>query len=680
MRKILITSALPYANGSIHLGHLVEYVYADIWVRFQKMQENTECWYVCADDTHGTPVMLRAQKENMTPEDLIARVQKEHTRDFNSFLIGFDHYYSTHSQETEELSCLIYNRLKKEDLIEIKNVAQYYDNQAQMFLPDRYIKGECPKCGALDQYGDNCEKCGAAYSPTDLKNPYSAITGAKPELKNSEHYFFKLSDPRCEAFLREYTSAENKILQTEAANKMREWLGEKGENKLHDWDISRDAPYFGFKIPGTENKYFYVWMDAPVGYMGAFKNLCNKKGLNFEEWFNPDSTTQLYHFIGKDILYFHALFWPAELKYAGFRTPNGIFAHGFLTVNGEKMSKSRGTFITAESYIDCGLNPEWLRYYYAAKLNSSFEDIDLNLKDFVLRVNADLIGKLVNIASRCSGFIFKKFEGKVLKIENHLPVLNELKNAQNKIEKLYCEREYSKAMREIMFLAEKVNQYIDQLKPWELAKNNQNDLILHQCVSNALELFRILMIYLKPVLPKLSQNVETFLNINPLKWNDVDNHLKENHTIKKFQHLMARMELNQLENLIAANKIEETKPAKTQEKKQEENQNECTMADFEKVDLRVAEIIQAENVDNADKLLRLIVDWGDGKTHQVFSGIKKHYSPQDLIGKKVVVIANLKPRKMKFGLSEGMILAASDEDNLFLIQAEQNTKKGMKIK
>ena len=567
MRKILITSALPYANGSIHLGHLVEYVYADIWVRFQKMQENTECWYVCADDTHGTPVMLRAQKENMTPEDLIARVQKEHTRDFNSFLIGFDHYYSTHSQETEELSCLIYNRLKKEDLIEIKNVAQYYDNQAQMFLPDRYIKGECPKCGALDQYGDNCEKCGAAYSPTDLKNPSSAITGAKPELKNSEHYFFKLSDPRCEAFLREYTSAENKILQTEAANKMREWLGEKGENKLHDWDISRDAPYFGFKIPGTENKYFYVWMDAPVGYMGAFKNLCNKKGLNFEEWFNPDSTTQLYHFIGKDILYFHALFWPAELKYAGFRTPNGIFAHGFLTVNGEKMSKSRGTFITAESYIDCGLNPEWLRYYYAAKLNSSFEDIDLNLKDFVLRVNADLIGKLVNIASRCSGFIFKKFEGKVLKIENHLPVLNELKNAQNKIEKLYCEREYSKAMREIMFLAEKVNQYIDQLKPWELAKNNQNDLILHQCVSNALELFRILMIYLKPVLPKLSQNVETFLNIKPLKWNDVDNHLKENHTIKKFQHLMARMELNQLENLIAANKIEEKKPAKAQEKK-----------------------------------------------------------------------------------------------------------------
>lgn len=679
MRKILITSALPYANGSIHLGHLVEYVYADIWVRFQKMQNNTECWYVCADDTHGTPVMLRAQKENISPETLIARVQKEHCRDFQSFLIGFDHYYSTHSKETEELSCLIYNRLKKEDLIAVRNVAQYYDNKAQMFLPDRYIKGECPKCGALDQYGDNCEKCGAAYSPTDLKNPYSAVSGEKPELKNSEHYFFKLSDPRCEEFLREYTAPDNHILQTEASNKMREWLGEKGENKLHDWDISRDAPYFGFKIPETDNKYFYVWMDAPVGYMGAFKNLCTQKGLNFEEWFSPESDTKLYHFIGKDILYFHALFWPAELKYAGFKTPNGIFAHGFLTVNGEKMSKSRGTFITAESYIACGLNPEWLRYYYAAKLNASFEDIDLNMDDFIARVNADLIGKFVNIASRSAGFIIKKFNGKIAQIENNLPVLLELKSAKDRIFNLYLSREYSKAMREIMALAEKANQYIAQLKPWELAKDEKNNNLLHQVTSNSLELFRILTLYLKPVLPNLAKNVEGFLNISPLVWEDVDNSLKENHSIQNFKHLMARIELKHIETLIAANKT----PENPQNQKTENNiqlPQECLIADFEKIDLRIAKIINAENVENADKLLRLIVDAGEGKTRQIFSGIKKHYNPKDLIGRLTVIIANLKPRQMKFGLSEGMILAASDENGIFLLNPDSGAKIGMKVK
>ncbi len=685
-----MTSALPYANGSIHLGHLVEYVYADVWSRFQKMQKDTECWYVCADDTHGTPVMLRAQKENITPEALIARVQKEHCRDFADFHIGFDHYHSTHSVETEELAAFIFNQLKKEDLIRIETVAQFYDRSAQMFLPDRYVKGECPKCSAKDQYGDNCEQCGAAYSPTDLKNPYSAVSGEKPEIRDSEHYFFKLSDPRCENFLREFTSPQNHVLQNEAANKMKEWLGEKGENKLHDWDISRDAPYFGFKIPGTENKYFYVWLDAPVGYMGAFKSLCQKKNLNFEEWFQPHSPCELYHFIGKDILYFHALFWPAELKFSGFKTPDGIFAHGFLTVNGAKMSKSRGTFITAESYIQCGLNPEWLRYYYAAKLNGTFEDIDLNLEDFVLRVNADLIGKFVNIASRSAGFILKKFNGKLSLIEKELPVLKEFKNAQYKIKEYYDSREYSKAMREIMALAEKANQYIDQFKPWELNKDEKNNPLLQTVCSHALALFRILCLYLKPVLPHLTQNAESFLNIPPLKWEDVENDFKENHSICNFQHLMNRVDLKQIERLIELNvegnqKNKENKE-KQETKEEEKNQKKalCTVEDLDKIDLRVAKIIHAENVEKADKLLRLLLDIGEEKPRQVFSGIKKDYNPQDLIGKQVVVVANLKPRQMKFGLSEGMILAASDENNLngaiSLIYPDENAQAGMRVK
>ena len=462
---------------------------------------------------------------------------------------------------------------------------------------------------------------------------------------------------------------------------MREWLGEKGENKLHDWDISRDAPYFGFKIPGTENKYFYVWMDAPVGYMGAFKNLCNKKGLNFEEWFNPDSTTQLYHFIGKDILYFHALFWPAELKYAGFRTPNGIFAHGFLTVNGEKMSKSRGTFITAESYINCGLNPEWLRYYYAAKLNSSFEDIDLNMEDFISRVNADLIGKFVNIASRSAGFIIKRFGGKLAPIESDLPVLLELKAAKERIFTLYLSREYSKAMREIMALSEKANQYIAQLKPWELAKDEKNNILLHQVTSNSLELFRILTLYLKPVLPHLAKEAEGFLNIEPLFWEDVNNHFKENHNIQNFKHLMVRVEKKHIEILIDANKILETpQPTENNTENKITIEKECTISDFEKIDLRIAKIINAENVENSEKLLRLIVDVGEGKTRQIFSGIQKHYQPKDLIGKMTVIIANLKSRPMKFGLSEGMVLAATDENGIFLLNPDSGAKIGMCVK
>ena len=422
-RKILVTSALPYANGAIHLGHLVEYIQTDIWVRFQKMAGN-ECWYVCADDTHGTPIMLRAEKEGITPEQLITRVHGEHSRDFAGFHVGFDNYYSTHSDETRDCANDIYLKLRAAGLIETRTIEQYYDPVKQLFLPDRFIKGECPKCGAKDQYGDNCESCGAAYAPTDLKEPYSAISGAKPELRTSEHYFFKLSDPRCESFLRQYTSRENGVLQNEAANKMQEWLGAPGENKLTDWDISRDAPYFGFEIPDAPGKYFYVWLDAPIGYMGSFKNLCGKNGLDFDEYFKPDSKTELYHFIGKDILYFHALFWPAELQHAGYRTPTKIFAHGFLTVDGAKMSKSRGTFITAQSYLDTGLNPEWLRYYYAAKLSATMEDIDLNLEDFAARVNSDLVGKYVNIASRSAGFITKRFNGQLAPAAADLPAIS----------------------------------------------------------------------------------------------------------------------------------------------------------------------------------------------------------------------------------------------------------------
>ena len=503
-RKILVTSALPYANGAIHLGHLVEYIQTDIWVRFQKMQGN-ECWYVCADDTHGTPIMLRAEKEGVTPEALIARVHGEHTRDFAGFHVTFDNYYSTHSEETRTYSEEIYGRLKDAGLIEVRSIEQYYDPLKQMFLPDRFIKGECPKCGTKDQYGDSCESCGAAYAPTDLKNPYSAVSGAKPELRSSSHYFFKLSDSRCQQFLRTWTRDNH--LQNEAANKMQEWLGAEGENKLTDWDISRDAPYFGFRIPGTKDKYFYVWLDAPVGYMGSFKNLCAGRGLNFDDFWNKNSTAELYHFIGKDILYFHALFWPAMLEYSGYRTPTKVFAHGFLTVDGQKMSKSRGTFITAESYLQTGLNPEWLRYYFAAKLNGSMEDIDLNLEDFVARVNSDLIGKYINIASRCAGFIAKEFGGK-LGSQDQLDARDAQYTIQWNIDLVkdaYEQRDYSKALREIMRMADLINGYVNDNAPWVLAKRPEQKARLHVVCSTAVELFRMLTILLKPVCPPSEQ-------------------------------------------------------------------------------------------------------------------------------------------------------------------------------
>ncbi|WP_153111915.1 methionine--tRNA ligase [Propionivibrio limicola] len=696
-RKILVTSALPYANGAIHLGHLVEYVQTDIWVRFQKMQPKdkvAECWYVCADDTHGTPIMLRAEKDGITPEALIARVHGEHFRDFSGFHIAFDNYYSTHSPETQECANTIYGRLQNGQLIEKRTIEQYYDPVKQMFLPDRFIKGECPKCHAKDQYGDNCEVCGAAYAPTDLIEPFSAVSGAKPELRNSDHYFFKLSDPRCEAFLRQYTSSG--VLQNEAANKMQEWLGAPGDNKLTDWDISRDAPYFGFEIPGAPGKYFYVWLDAPIGYMGSFKNLCAQKGIDFDEYWKPDSTTELYHFIGKDILYFHALFWPAELAHAGFRTPKGIFAHGFLTVDGSKMSKSRGTFITAESYLTTGLNPEWLRYYYAAKLNSTMEDIDLNLEDFVARVNSDLVGKYVNIASRCAGFIGKKFDGQLASTD--AAWLKPLRDAATNLGEAYEAREYSRALREIMALADVANVFVNDKKPWELAKQEGKEAELHAACSEAIEAFRLLTLYLKPVLPTVAAAVEAFLNIAPLCWTDAATALPAGHTINAYSHLMTRVDPKLITALVEANKASlapavEAAPQKHAEKQEKaaevakaaaEAGPHISIDDFMKVDLRIARIVDAGHVEGAEKLIRLSLDIGEEKPRQVFAGIKSAYDPATLIGRMTVMVANLAPRKMKFGMSEGMVMAASDTDGktsgLYLLSPDSGAQPGMRVK
>ena len=550
-RRLLVTSALPYANGQIHIGHLVEYVQTDIWVRFQRMRGH-EVHYVGADDTHGTPIMLRAEKEGITPKELIANVWKEHKRDFDNFLISFDNYYTTDSPENEKLAQSIYLKLRDAGFIEKRAIEQAYDPVKEMFLPDRFIKGECPKCGAKDQYGDNCEKCGATYSPTDLKNPFSVVSGATPIKKISDHYFFKLSDPRCEVFLREWTQVKTP-LQPEARNKMKEWVGEPGESKLGDWDISRDAPYFGFEIPDAPGKYFYVWLDAPIGYYASFLNYCQKKGLNFDEWVKPDTTTEQYHFIGKDILYFHTLFWPATLQFAGYRTPTNVFAHGFLTVDGEKMSKSRGTLISANSVIECGFNPEWFRYYFATKLNDSMEDLDLNLQDFVARVNSDLLGKYINIASRSAGFLVKRFGGVVSDEAMSNPLLEEIAAVSEKIATLYEGREYAKALRTIMELADKVNGFVDENKPWEIAKDPEREADLQRVCSVTLEAFRMLSLYLKPVIPQVATGVEAFLSLPPLSWSDIHQPLSSKNPIKAYKHLMTRVEAPQIEALLAAN-------------------------------------------------------------------------------------------------------------------------------
>ncbi|GAB4129092.1 MAG: methionine--tRNA ligase [Sideroxydans sp.] len=686
-RKILVTSALPYANGSIHLGHLVEYIQTDIWVRFQKMRGH-ECHYVCADDTHGTPIMLRAEKEGITPEQLIARVWQEHFDDFAAFHIQFDHYGSTHSPENRACAETIYRALRDQGLIEIRSIEQFYDPVKQMFLPDRFIKGECPKCGAKDQYGDNCEACGAAYAPTDLKHPYSAVSGARPELRHSDHYFFKLSDPRCQSFLRAWTRGG--ALQAEAANKMQEWLGVEGENKLTDWDISRDAPYFGFEIPDAPGKYFYVWLDAPVGYMGSFRQLCNQQGLDFDEYWKPDSAAELYHFIGKDILYFHALFWPAELHHAGFRTPTQLFAHGFLTVNGEKMSKSRGTFITARSYIEHIQNTEYLRYYYAAKLNGTMEDIDLNLEDFVAKVNSDLIGKYLNIASRCAGFIRKKFDGKLGNCDTAATAEFQAAFSSNEIARCYEARDYARALREIMRLADVANQYIAEKAPWTMAKQEGREAELHVVCSTALTLFRDLTLYLKPVLPELAAQVERFLNIEALAWNGAWQPLPAGHAINEYKHLATRLDPKLIEAMIAANQESlkpmteshsETGHAKHQQQAIAPIAETISMDDFAKVDLRVARIVNAEHVEDAEKLLKLTLDIGEPQPRTVFAGIKSAYDPEKLKGRLTVMVANLAPRKMKFGLSEGMVLAASgNAPGLFILSPDAGAEPGMRIK
>jgi len=676
-RNILVTSALPYANGPIHLGHLVEYIQTDIWARFQRLRENT-CYYVCADDAHGTPIMLRARQDGITPEELIAATQKEHEADFADFLVGFDNYYTTHSDENREFASSIYLKLRDEGHIRTQTIKQAYDPEAEMFLPDRFIKGTCPKCGADDQYGDNCEVCGATYDPTELKNPISAVSGATPIEKDSEQYFFKLSD--FSDMLQQWLKDGH--VQSEVANKLDEWFEEGDEwfeEGLKDWDISRNAPYWGFEIPDAPGKYFYVWMDAPMGYMASFKNLCNKSDINFDDYWAADSKNELYHFIGKDIARFHTLFWPAVLDGAGYRKPSGVFCHGFLTVNGQKMSKSRGTFIKARTYLE-HLNPEYLRYYYTAKLSSGVDDIDLNLEDFMQRVNSDLVGKVVNIASRCAGFITKKFDKQLSAELPDIDLYNDIVAAGEQIASHYENREYNKAVREIMAQADKANVYIDENKPWVLIKEEGKEDEVQKICTQGLNMFRLLMTYLKPILPATAEKSETFLNTE-LKWSTIAKPLLS-HGINKFKPLLTRIEKEQIDAITEAS----TENMPTEEitasgpLADDPIANEISFDDFAKVDLRIAKIVKAEHVDGADKLLQLTLDLG-GDTRNVFAGIKSAYKPEDLEGKLTVMVANLAPRKMRFGLSEGMVLAAGPGgDELYILNPDAGAVAGMKVK
>ncbi len=707
-RKILITSALPYANGPIHIGHLVEYVQTDIWARFQKLR-GEECYYVCADDAHGTPIMLRARQEGITPEALIARVAAEHKADFAAFHIGFDNYHSTHSEENRYCANLIYERNRDQGHILTRVITQAFDPVEQIFLPDRFIKGECPKCGAKDQYGDNCEVCGASYSPGELKNPYSAVSGATPIDKESEHHFFKLGD--FEPMLRAWTRGGH--LQKEVANKLDEWF----QAGLQEWDISRDAPYFGFEIPDHPGKYFYVWLDAPIGYMASFKNLCDRTpGLDFDAWWGADSSAELYNFIGKDIVYFHALFWPAMLHGANFRTPTAVFVHGFLTVDGQKMSKSRGTFIKARTYLD-HLNPEYLRYYFAAKLGSGVDDIDLNLDDFAQRVNADLVGKFVNIASRAAGFLSKKFAGRLAAVlsgdmnpareDNHVAAVTaRLQAAAESIAAHYEARDYAKAVKEIMQLADEVNQYTDEKKPWVLAKEAGQEAELQVVCSVLINAFRLLCLYLKPILPHLAAQAEAFLGVPPLSWEEAGRLLPAGHRINAYNHLMTRVEPARIQAMLAASREDlTTKPAlapsapststrvgtahqdgapgapdRTPASPLEPIAPSIEIGDFAKLDLRVARILTAEAVEGADKLLRLTLDLGS-EPRQVFAGIKSAYRPEDLVGRLTVMVANLAPRQMRFGVSEGMVLAAGPGGReIFLLTPDSGAQPGMRVK
>jgi methionyl-tRNA synthetase len=666
-RRILVTSALPNANGSIHLGHLMEHIQTDVWVRFQRSRGH-QCIYVCADDTHGTAIMLKADEQGIDPEALIADVKAEHEQDFKDFLISHDNYYSTHSPENKEYALLIYNRLKDSGQIAIRSVNQLYDPDKDMFLADRFIVGTCPRCKADGQYGDNCENCGATYDATDLINPRSKLSGAEPELKESTHFFFSLSN--FDEFLREWTRSGT--LQDQVANKLAEWL----DAGLQDWDISRDAPYFGFEIPGEPGKYFYVWLDAPIGYMASFKNYCDREGLSFDDFWRTNSDCEVHHFIGKDIVNFHALFWPAMLKTADFRTPTHIHTHGFVTVDGLKMSKSRGTFINARTYLD-NLNPEYLRYYFAAKLNGTVDDLDISLEDFVQRVNSDLVGKVVNIASRCAGFINKQFDG-CLAPQVSTPLLNELVQAGDQIAAHYEQGDYSKAVREIMSMADQANQYIDEHKPWIMIKDEDQRAQVQQVCSDGINLFRVIMTYLMPIVPSLAKKSGTFLNVDALDWAMRATPLV-NHQINKFKPLLIRLEMADVNAMIEAGR--ETRPdeSKQQPEAKEQTVNTIEYDDFAKLDLRIARIVNAESVEGADKLIRLTLDLGDEK-RTVFAGIKAAYAPEDLIDKLTVMIANLAPRKMRFGVSEGMVLAAgSGNKDIFLLEPHPGAEPGMQV-
>ncbi len=705
-RELFVTTALPYANGSFHIGHVMEYIQADIWVRFMRMAGHT-LHFVGADDAHGAPIMLKAEGEGITPEQLVARIAAERPHVLNGFHIAFDHWHSTHSQENTELSQDIYRSLRDGGLIATRTIEQFFDPVKGMFLADRYIKGECPKCGAKDQNGDNCEVCGSVYAPTDLIKPYSTLTGAQPVLRESEHYFFKLSDPRCVAFLQDWTQGNNHQgkarLQPEMLNKAGEWLGAEGKD-LADWDISRDAPYFGIPIPDAPGKYFYVWLDAPIGYLASLKSYCAKKGLDFERIVDANNDVEQVHFIGKDIVYFHTLFWPAVLHFSGRKTPDNINVHGFITVSGEKMSKSRGTGISPVRYLDLGMNPEWLRYYIAAKLNGHVEDIDFNPDDFMARVNSDLVGKYVNIASRCARFINDNFAGALS--SEPLPtdllraaepgITNLLAHTQDLaagIAEDYEQRDYARALRLVGTVLDRCNAYIDARKPWVIAKQNPQDPDLQAICTIGLNLFRLATIYLKPVLPVLASQVESFLNITPLQWADAGQLLMPGHVINGYSHLMTRVDAKVLDHLFEPPEPTEPLAAAAEIATEEDADTvaiepiaaEIGIDDFSKLDLRIARIVNAEQVEGSTKLLRLTLDIGEGRTRNVFSGIKGAYNPEDLIGKSTVMIANLAPRKMKFGVSEGMVLAASGSDEkkqpgLYLLEPHSGAQPGMRIR
>ncbi|MBS0967552.1 methionine--tRNA ligase [Chimaeribacter arupi] len=671
-KKLLVTCALPYANGSIHLGHMLEHIQADIWVRFQRMRGH-EVHFICADDAHGTPIMLKAQQLGIAPEQMIAEMSQEHQQDFAGFDISYDNYHSTHSDENRELSSLIYTRLKENGFIKNRTISQLYDPEKGMFLPDRFVKGTCPKCKSPDQYGDNCEVCGATYSPTELIDPKSAVSGATPEMRDSEHFFFDL--PSFSAMLQAWTRSG--ALQEQVANKMQEWF----ESGLQQWDISRDAPYFGFEIPDAPGKYFYVWLDAPIGYMGSFKNLCDKRGdLDFDEFWKKDSEAELYHFIGKDIVYFHSLFWPAMLEGSGFRKPTNLFVHGYVTVNGAKMSKSRGTFIKADTYLK-HLDADCLRYYYAAKLSSRIDDIDLNLEDFVQRVNADIVNKVVNLASRNAGFINKRFDGKLADTLADEALYATFTAAAESIAEAYAAREFSKAIREIMALADLANRYVDEQAPWVVAKQEGRDADLQAICSMGINLFRVLMTYLKPVLPALSMRAEAFLN-TPLTWEGIASPLL-GHPVMPFKALFNRIDLDKVQNMVDASKEDMAAAAApvTGPLADDPIQETITFDDFAKVDMRIALIEQADVVEGSDKLLKLQLDLG-GEKRQIFSGIRSAYpDPKALEGRLTIMVANLAPRKMRFGISEGMVMAAGPGGKeIFLLSPDSGAQPGMQVK